>query len=1014
MGARVGRRAWVRQFGSLAVALAMAGCGGGGGAGSSDDGTDPPVGDAPIVVIPPGDLSLVAGQHVELGVTAVGENLSFQWQSSTNGTDWSAVAGATNALLDLGTAANSQHGSQYRVVVTGGGTSVTSRAARLAVRPAPPGALFTRNPDSLVIASGAQAKLSVETVNASSVRWQTSTDFVQWTNIAGATGAAYTTPALNGSGTVGAYRAVATNGAGEVFSEVARIYVETSSGQPSMYVSDLPTEDGANAQILRLSESLPIQDLVWQVSADDGKHYVDIVAPRVHQYSRSGAAAWSYEPQISIPVSARFDRQLAIRASAHYAGKSVSGNALTLKAITAPEIVVPPKSARTSPGVSPAFFVKARGDGLTYQWQALHDGAADFVDITGATADTYVHDGDQTTAQVRVRVSAGGRDKISNPADVIRVKWANVNTDATSRSFTSVAWPSAGKAVATDLNGQVFESDDNGFQWRLVAHADAMGVAYADYPGSASFNTRLGGHRNGLAFSGATLRRTVDGAHWVDVSLDGVWVWQGGGTAQPLLHRFAFPDSSSAIAAGDGIYLSNDEGRSWRPATISGTTSAPRVADVTFNDKQVGLAVGMDGTILRSINAGANWVPVGTNVVKYFDFLSSVSFGGDDVAIAVGGPGSVLRSTDAGRTWTRVALDDSLSFKRVQMNSALEGVAAAGRAIYRTTDGGLHWTLDYELPFECQVLSYMPQSGLMALGERGGAAMRLTNGWTVISAGSQPDVRAFAFASQVGIGVGGYYDLTRTTDGGKTWSSVHFSDGWGSLNAVAFADASHVVAVGDMGRLLYSTDAGASWTESSLSTQDIHSVAFASANHGAIASSSGLYHSADLGATWTRVSTKSVVNLRFSSPTTGLASAADASLLRTTDGGLTWTPFGATAAPLGVIRFVSPDVVLAIASGSSAGQLYRSVDGGDNWTKVELGTQAETGYGFQPKNLAVSPSGAVLLTTESALLRSDDGGQTWSVDPTYAPLRGHAVAFVDAHSAVISTDSGEIRRSASY
>lgn len=69
---------------------------------------------------------------------------------------------------------------------------------------------------------------------------------------------------------------------------------------------------------------------------------------------------------------------------------------------------------------------------------------------------------------------------------------------------------------------------------------------------------------------------------------------------------------------------------------------------------------------------------------------------------ACGSHGVILRSTDSGKTWTRLPIPgaDSLDFRSIQaFGSAVAYVMSIGTGpssrIYKTSDAGRHWTLEY-------------------------------------------------------------------------------------------------------------------------------------------------------------------------------------------------------------------------------------------------------------------------------------------------------------------------------
>jgi len=83
----------------------------------------------------PADATVAVGENAEFRVSALGENLSYQWQySADGGTTWadSAEETATAATLRF-TASKSYDGYLYRCVVTNASGSMTSPPATLAV-----------------------------------------------------------------------------------------------------------------------------------------------------------------------------------------------------------------------------------------------------------------------------------------------------------------------------------------------------------------------------------------------------------------------------------------------------------------------------------------------------------------------------------------------------------------------------------------------------------------------------------------------------------------------------------------------------------------------------------------------------------------------------------------------------------------------------------------------------------------------------------------------------------------
>lgn len=81
----------------------------------------------------PESAEVTAGEDVTFTVEASGYSLSYKWQSSSDGTAWTDVSGATSATYTF-TAETTDNGKSYHCVITDGDSnSATSSAAALTV-----------------------------------------------------------------------------------------------------------------------------------------------------------------------------------------------------------------------------------------------------------------------------------------------------------------------------------------------------------------------------------------------------------------------------------------------------------------------------------------------------------------------------------------------------------------------------------------------------------------------------------------------------------------------------------------------------------------------------------------------------------------------------------------------------------------------------------------------------------------------------------------------------------------
>lgn len=117
--------------------------------------------------------------------------------------------------------------------------------------------------------------------------------------------------------------------------------------------------------------------------------------------------------------------------------------------------------------------------------------------------------------------------------------------------------------------------------------------------------------------------------------------------------------------------------------------------DLAFSDENHGILVGTNRLILETNDGGGSWQERDLDLPAEENFrLISVDFSGDEGWI-VGQPGLVLHSTDTGRTWTRLLLTNKLPGEPYLVTALAPEraeLATTVGAIYRTDDGGRHWT----------------------------------------------------------------------------------------------------------------------------------------------------------------------------------------------------------------------------------------------------------------------------------------------------------------------------------
>ena len=500
-------------------------------------------------------------------------------------------------------------------------------------------------------------------------------------------------------------------------------------------------------------------------------------------------------------------------------------------------------------------------------------------------------------------------------------------------------------------------------------------------------------------------------SRYLEVSNDGGGTWR-------------FVDTGVDFRACDALFISQDEGwivgtngviiytmdagNTWHQQA-SGTTEPIKAVD--FSGGTVFAA--LDRSLLVSGDWGATWAQRPITGGNWGGVISDIDFVSADVGVVVGNIG-VLRTVDRGQTWTKTGskiyyLDSDLT--KVVFKDALVGWIITSPQPWITRDGGVTWTMQYTKN---------------AYRDRYGASMKepvLMDGhWSP--------------GSSVGWRIAHNGDIFFSADSGKTWYSTAVDSFTNDdLTDITFESATTGFAVTSMGRIWKSTDSGGTWSLASRepavvagASTRLDSVVKVPGGRGFAAGSNSdrgnpgvIYRTTSSGTSWSPIypRVKGIVRDIWTNDGVKVWAVGDkGSLVRSTDGGDSWSIRGAAAAGSAELRAVkvlpngvgyavgSNRVVRTIDHGSTwtavslppvadimsvdvtndavwvgtAGKLvYRSVDQGQTWQGgVTLGTQVQVDDGHYVTDISAISDMEAVVVCENALWVTVDGGSTWS------------------------------------
>ena len=500
--------------------------------------------------------------------------------------------------------------------------------------------------------------------------------------------------------------------------------------------------------------------------------------------------------------------------------------------------------------------------------------------------------------------------------------------------------------------GTFLQTTDGGVTWTqrtIASGATLYGVSFPDplignvvgYPGTvlkttnggSTWQQQLAGggdHLHAVHFTDANKGIIVGSQGVIFRTTNGGRAWgrQVDSTSRNL-YSVSFPDSMNGFAVGEiGLILhTSDGGKVWKPQQ-SGT--AYLLKSVSFSDSNNGTIVGESNAILTTTNGGATWVPQSSGIVASFTAVLQIDA---MTTIAVGYSGIAIKTTYAGASWNKKSVGSIVPLHDASLFDAARGIAVGlAGTVHTTSNRGTSWISQPSgVTSNLEAVTSFGTDTALAVGENG-SLIRTENGgltWTDLSfpivGGKTYWYSGVAFSLSGNAIIVGKVDslvpgsppatlqfsvVLRSSDGGKTWTrsrilvapvpgaNPQLFRPW--LLSVAFVDSNTVVAVGDGGTVIRSTDSGQSWElVTSGTTEVLNSVAFSK----------------------TRIGVGTAVG------------EGEGTVLHTNDGGLTWGRVQLIGQTLRAICY--GDTTFAMAVGDN-GRMFHTSNGGRNWSTVSL------------------------------------------------------------------------------
>ena len=329
----------------------------------------------PVVIVPPSNATVCAGNNTTFSVTATGTGLTYQWQEDSgsgfgNIANGGVYSGATTANLTLTGVTAGMTGNDYRVVITGTCAPTTSAAGILTVNTLP---VVTVNPVDATVCEGLGTSFGVTATGTGiSYQWQEDTGggFVNLAN--GGVYSNVTTATMSISNVLGKggyrYRAVVSGTCSPASTSTSATLTEQKNPVVIVPPSNATVCAGNNTTF---SVTATGTGLTYQWQEDSGSGFGNIANGGVY----SGATTANLTLTGVTAGMTGNDYRVVITGTC--APTTSAAGILTVN--TLPVVTVNPVDATVCEGLGTSFGVTATGTGISYQWQ--EDTGGGFVNL---------------------------------------------------------------------------------------------------------------------------------------------------------------------------------------------------------------------------------------------------------------------------------------------------------------------------------------------------------------------------------------------------------------------------------------------------------------------------------------------------------------------------------------------------------------------------------------------------------------------------------------------------------
>lgn len=281
------------------------------------------------------------------------------------------------------------------------------------------------------------------------------------------------------------------------------------------------------------------------------------------------------------------------------------------------------------------------------------------------------------------------------------LKWTAIDAPSDDYNFRAIAAVGANVWVMVTKSGEdiaIFKSENYGANW-----SDPLPVVIGGAPGGLDFPTALIGYAGGVNYAAGNsyivVAKTIDGGdNWIH---EGTISGDSG-----KIYDLDFVSATTGFVAADidiygfVIFRTTDGGDNWIREILEEALPGFKPRSISAVDGNHWIMVGEyvtgtggnpSGAIVRGIYDGSDWVIALSDYDGGKD-LNAVLFYSTINAIAVGEEGTILRTTDGGAKWNPASINPAqMDFFDVQKSGNRLYACGDGGQLFYSDDDGVNW-----------------------------------------------------------------------------------------------------------------------------------------------------------------------------------------------------------------------------------------------------------------------------------------------------------------------------------